>query len=193
MPRSLRADLATWPNALCGLRLVLLAISMVTFYQAHYVVAFTTGIVGGMTDYVDGWLARRLGQTSELGALLDQVTDLLFTFTCLTLLTLDGVWPWPLLLLWGFRDISVLALRTSAAQLGVEIPSSPLGKWASNFIFYAIVFGFGSLAAERGVELGAARVWIDRIGLGGLCIGIAMQWIAGLLYVRRYAQCYGRS
>lgn len=186
-------DLGRPPNLVCLARVVLLWASIQSFYAGWFVGCFAFGIVGGLTDYLDGWLARRLNMVSELGALLDQVTDLLFAFVCLSLLAVEGFWPTYLLLAWGFRDISVLAMRLSAAQLRLTIPSSKLGKVASNFLFYSFIFGFLDMAGARGLELGEAKDAVRWVGLGAVHIGVVLQWVTAFGYLRVYVRNYEGS
>ncbi|MDX9723803.1 MAG: CDP-alcohol phosphatidyltransferase family protein [Myxococcota bacterium] len=182
-------DIRKLPNLLCLYRLVAILIAVAIFFLGHPLLSLALGITAGLTDYFDGYFARKWNQVTELGALLDTVADLLFAFACITLAIQIEVWPLYLLYLWAIRDISVLTLRASAAQQGFTIPSIFLGKLASNFIFYSLCFFPLDYAAPFGQDHWFSLVarWI---GLFGIHAGLAMQWITAFHYLRRYIQNY---
>ena len=190
--RSFVQDLKTIPNLLCIYRIVAVVIAVSIFYMGHPIISVSLGITAGLTDYADGYFARKYNLVTELGALLDALADLLFAFICLVVAVDFNVWPLYLLLLWGFRDLTVLALRASAAQQGFAIPSIFLGKLASNFLFYSFILMAFDYARPFD------NVWITDgihyLGLFGIHAGIAMQWITAVVYFRRYTQLYtGRN
>ena len=137
---------------------------------------------------------------TRLGALLDTVADLMFNFFVIAVAVKMDVWPIWVLYLWGFRDLGVLSMRASAAQLGFDIPSSYLGKVASNFIFYALFlmpFDYAlnnsnymhhAFVAEHiHPYIGTGLHWL---AFGAVLVGIAMQWIAAFQYGRVYIHKY---
>lgn len=186
-------DLATAPNLLCISRIVVFAVAMWAFFSAHYVIAFTLGLISGLTDYVDGYVARKYHMVTELGALLDQVVDLLYAFCCIATLAHLGVWPMYLLFAWGFRDITILTVRLSAAQQGFAIPSVIIGKAATNFLFYSFIFGFFQLAEARGADLGWLSPIAHFLGPFSVHVGLGLQWASAFIYIRRYVQSYRSS
>ncbi len=186
-------DLATPPNLLCVGRLLVFGMAMWAFFSAHYIAAFSLGLISGLTDYVDGYVARKYNMVTELGALLDQVVDLLYAFCCIATLAHLEVWPMYLLFAWGFRDITVLAVRLSAAQQGFSIPSVIIGKAATNFLFYSFIFGFFQLAEARGAELGWLSPIASFLGPFSVHVGLSLQWASALIYIYRYVQSYRSS
>jgi CDP-diacylglycerol---glycerol-3-phosphate 3-phosphatidyltransferase len=125
----------TLPNCLTYLRLALIPVLVAVFY--HYGPlepwpAAAVFVVAGLTDWLDGWLARRLNQTSAFGAFLDPVADKLMVATVLILLVERHASVWialPTVLIVA-REIAVSALREWAAVRGAagSIPVSWLGK-----------------------------------------------------------------
>ena len=89
-----------------------------------------TGIFGlaVLTDYLDGYVARRRNEVTRLGILLDPLADKLLTAAAFLSLVELGVVPaWVVLIIVG-RELAVTALRNFGAVRGVLIPASPLGK-----------------------------------------------------------------
>jgi CDP-diacylglycerol--glycerol-3-phosphate 3-phosphatidyltransferase len=89
-----------------------------------------------LTDLLDGWLARRGGQVTRVGKLLDPLADKLLVLTALVLLVaLDRIplWGVPLVVLVLGREIAVTGLRAMASLDGVVLGASSLGKWKTGF------------------------------------------------------------
>jgi CDP-diacylglycerol--glycerol-3-phosphate 3-phosphatidyltransferase/cardiolipin synthase len=123
------------PNTLTLLRILLIPVLVLAFYLpvtwSHLASAciFTFAAV---TDGLDGWLARRLGQTSALGAFLDPVADKLMIAVALVLLVERHPTPWlalPAAVIIG-REITISALREWMAELGdrKRVAVSGMGK-----------------------------------------------------------------
>ena len=114
-----------WPNALTLLRIVLVPVFIVVFFApvrwANEVTALLFAI-GALTDWLDGYLARRLGQTSHFGAFLDPVADKLMVATVLVLLVQadpTAAMAVPAVVIIG-REIAVSALREFMAEIGAR-------------------------------------------------------------------------
>jgi cardiolipin synthase (CMP-forming) len=133
--------------------------------------------VAGVTDFLDGYLARRLRQTSTVGEVLDPVADRLYILAVVVGLALRDVIPWwaalslPLrdLLLWGL--VPVLRTRGYSA-----LPVHFLGKAATFNLLYAFPLlllgdGDGAVATLANVFGWAFALW-----------GIGLYWWAGILY-----------
>ena len=103
-------------------------------------VAFVSFVVAALTDFVDGWLARRLDAVSIWGAILDPIADkVLVCGVVLGLLTLGGsagvAIPAALIL---FREFTVSALREVAAGKGITLPVTVLAKWKTTLQLLAL-------------------------------------------------------
>ena len=113
------------PNLLTWLRVLAIPLVVAIFYlplpQATINVCATTlFIAAAVTDWADGWLARRLGQTSAFGAFLDPVADkLLVCAALLMLVELDRLEAIVALVIVG-REITISALREWMAQMGAR-------------------------------------------------------------------------
>jgi cardiolipin synthase (CMP-forming) len=180
-------DLLLPPNVTSLARIILIVAAAALIVAGHPIAGLVVGVPAGLTDYLDGYLARRLGQETELGALLDVLADILFALVCFTLALALGVWPLYLLLVWGFRDLGVLALRASAAREGFAIRSAVLGKVATNVNSYAFLL----MALDGGRLLsGTAAVLVHHAGLAAIHVGLALQWVTALGYLGAYARGY---
>jgi CDP-diacylglycerol--glycerol-3-phosphate 3-phosphatidyltransferase len=124
------------PNALTLLRMVLIPIFVVLFYfpefETKHIVLTTIFVIAGISDWFDGFLARRLKQQSAFGAFLDPVADKLMVGTVLALLISKH--PGPLLAVPGAviigREIAISALREWMANIGehTKVAVSFIGK-----------------------------------------------------------------
>ena len=134
-------------------------------------------MVSGVTDYLDGWLARRLGQTSELGRLLDPVADRLYILAVVIGLALRDIIPWWLAVVLPLRDVFLFCLVPFLRTRGFSsLPVHFLGKAATAGLLYAFPLlllgdGDGTIAALAQVFGWAFAIW-----------GVALYWWGGVLY-----------
>ncbi len=129
--------------------------------------AFTIYAIAGVTDYLDGYLARAWKLQSSLGRMLDPIADKLLVAVCLLMLVADKT-------ISGFsivaaivilsREILVSGLREYLAELKVSIPVSQIAKWKTTMQIIAVGFLVVGSAGERvlshTVEIGLALLWI---------------------------------
>ena len=121
------------PNALTLFRIFLvpfLVVVLLTKFTGREFVGLGIFLVAAVTDFFDGWIARRRNQTTRLGALLDPIADkLLMSAAFISLVEMDPshVPAWMVVIIIG-REFAVSGLRSIAAQQGVTIAASPLGK-----------------------------------------------------------------
>ena len=126
----------TIPNMLTGLRIVLIPAVVVLFYLPYDWSDMACGLMfalAGITDSFDGYLARKWGQTTRLGAFLDPVADKLIVAAALVLLvSRDPHWYVTLaaIVIIG-REIAISALREWMAEIGArgKVAVSALGKF----------------------------------------------------------------
>jgi CDP-diacylglycerol--glycerol-3-phosphate 3-phosphatidyltransferase len=118
-------------NSLTLLRICLVPVLVVVLLtRTEHGLWIGAGIfgVGVLTDYLDGYLARRRGQVTRLGILLDPIADkLLTTAAFIALVELKTVPAWGVWIIVG-REIVVTGLRNVASMWGILIPASKLGK-----------------------------------------------------------------
>src|SRR6185369_12513964 len=96
-------------------------------------------VFAGVSDYLDGRLARALNQTSRLGTLLDPLADRLYILATIIALTIRGNIPWWLTAVIIGRDvfISLLLVPMRRLGLGTALPVHYLGKAATLNLLYA--------------------------------------------------------
>lgn len=127
--------------------------------------------VAALTDFLDGYLARRMGTTSTLGAFLDTTADkLLVTGTLFALVSVDRVSIWAAVII-VMREFIVMALRGLVAITGSLIPPSTWGKIKAGAQFTAIFLAFLRLAEPWGpLYLDQWAMWV------AVAVTIASGW-----------------
>lgn len=134
------------PNLLTILRVLLIPVFILLFYMPFpwsYWAASTIFALACATDWLDGYLARRLGQSTAFGAFLDPVADKLIVAVALVLLVEEHANLWltlPAVIIIG-REIVVSALREWMAELGARahVAVSSIGKWKTAAQMLALV------------------------------------------------------
>lgn len=118
----------TIPNAITLARLALVVPLAIALEGGHQLWALALFAFASGTDWVDGYLARRLNQTSALGALLDPLVDKILVTTALAGLTYQGVIPaWTVTVVLS-REFLITGLRAAAINAGVVLSASWWGK-----------------------------------------------------------------
>lgn len=140
-------------------------------------------IVAGVTDYLDGFLARLYEQQSSLGRMLDPIADKLLIAACLLMLCADGTirsWSlWAAIVILS-REILVSGLREFLAEVKVSVPVSNLAKWKTAMQLVAVGF---LVAGPAGDDLLPAG-WTVAIGLVLLWIAAFLTLITGYDYMK---------
>jgi CDP-diacylglycerol--glycerol-3-phosphate 3-phosphatidyltransferase len=134
------------PNLITVLRVLLIPIFILLFYLPYtwsYMAASTVFAFAAATDWLDGYLARRLEQSTPFGAFLDPVADKLMVAVALVLLVQAHANLWltlPAAVIIG-REIVISALREWMAELGAraQVAVSNLGKWKTAAQMLALV------------------------------------------------------
>jgi CDP-diacylglycerol--glycerol-3-phosphate 3-phosphatidyltransferase len=175
------------PNALSLARIFLvplLVLVLVTKFEGRLIYGVRMEIVGAaifgiasLTDWLDGYLARRRKQVTTLGQLLDPLADkLLITAALLSLVQMDIAPAWMVLVILG-REFAVTVLRGVAYSRGVVIAASPLGKLKMVSQVVAIlllILGYDHL--QRFFILGRIALWV----------AVITAVASGLDYYRRF-------
>jgi cardiolipin synthase len=133
--------------------------------------------VSGVSDYADGYLARRLNQTSKVGEILDPVADRLYILSTVIGLAARGIIPWWLALVLPARDAFLWCLVPFLRTRGYSsLPVHFLGKAATANLLYA--FPLLLLGDGTGTLPMLAKVFGWAFAIWGTCL----YWWAGLLY-----------
>jgi CDP-diacylglycerol---glycerol-3-phosphate 3-phosphatidyltransferase len=119
------------PNALTALRIFLvplLVVVLLTRVEGHVYVGAAIFGLAVLTDYLDGYFARRRNEVTRLGILLDPLADKLLTAAAFLSLVEMGLVPAWVVMIVLARELAVTGLRNVAAGRGVLIRASGLGK-----------------------------------------------------------------
>ncbi len=175
----------TLPNALSVLRLAGVPVFLWLVLGPHRDgIALLLLIASGITDYLDGKLARLLGQSSKLGALLDPTADRLYIVSTVVALTIRGIIPIWLLVILIARDVVLLGFGPVLMRLGygIALPVHFLGKAATFNLLYA----FPLLLATTG------DTWVATVSRpfawAFVIWGTALYWWAIVLYAVQVRQ-----
>ena len=189
--RSLREDAANLPNMLTMGRIVVIPWVLWLMWQDTRVANFWACIVfsaAAVTDFIDGYLARRMGLTSLLGKYLDPLADKLIVIGTLVMcVELGRVPAWAIVVIVS-RELAITALRALAIGERVEIVASRGGKDKTAIQMVAVVtlildntyiFDFGLF---RGV------VDLNAVGLVMLYISVLFTVFSGGEYIALFAE-----
>jgi len=177
------------PNSLTVTRIFLvplLVVVLLTKFEGRQIFGIPNEIVGAaifglasLTDWADGYVARRRKQITPLGQMIDPLADKLLTLAALiSLVQLDLAPAWMVAVLLG-RDFAVTGLRSLAYSRGVAVPASPLGKIkmvAQVVAILALILAHGQMR----------EFYLDRIGQTALWIAVIVSLASGADYFRRY-------
>lgn len=172
----------TVPNLISFARLLGVPLFLYLILVAHQQAAAVVVLaVGGTTDWVDGYLARRLGQVSRLGELLDPLADRLYIFATLLALTATGVIPWPFTAALLLREVVVGLTIPVLRRYGYgPLPVHYVGKTAT----FILLFAFPVLLLAHASA--GARPIAGPAGWGLAWWGLALYWAAGVLYLIQF-------
>ncbi|KQQ01494.1 MULTISPECIES: CDP-alcohol phosphatidyltransferase family protein [unclassified Rathayibacter] len=177
MVRTGEDRLWTVPNILSMVRLALVPVFLVLVVQGEDALALVTLVVSSLTDYLDGWIARRFDQMTRLGSILDPAADRLYIFATVIGLAFRDLVPWWLVAVLVARDLLLVVLAVILANHGYgPLPVHHLGKFATFCLFYAlplIMLGqaFPAIAPASMPIAWAFALW-----------GAFLYWWAGIVY-----------
>jgi cardiolipin synthase (CMP-forming) len=131
--------------------------------------------LAGISDYLDGYLARVYAQQSSLGRMLDPIADKLLIAACLLMLVADGSirsWSiWAAIVILS-REILVSGLREFLAEVKVSVPVSKLAKWKTTAQIVCVGFLIAGSAGDAVLPVGWTRM-----------IGLVLLWVAAILTI----------
>lgn len=174
-PRKMRP--LSLPNVLTYARIMAIpAVVALLFWPGDpamrwYALALYTA--AGVTDYLDGYLARLYDEQSSLGRMLDPIADKLLVAACLLMLVADSTirsWSiWAAIVILS-REILVSGLREFLAEVKVSVPVSRLAKWKTAMQLVAVGFLIAGPAGDAILPPDWTRL-----------IGLALLWVAAIL------------
>ena|SRR5246127_3693698 len=174
-------QLKSAPNLLTLMRLVFVPLVVVAIQQQKYALALLIFVVAGITDGLDGLLARVLKQKTTLGQYLDPIADKMLLSTMFLMLAIAHVIRWPVTIMVFSRDIIILIVCTLLYATGIMKVFRPswFGKanTAAQIISVPIVLLY-QITGSNWARLGKRwSIWIT----------VALTVISGVHYVLRLA------
>ena len=171
----------TIPNLITFLRLCCLPVFLWMLFEQESVAgaALLLGVLG-MTDWVDGWWARRFGQESEFGAIFDPTVDrLLFVVASVSVIIRPGVPDWFLVAVLA-REILVGSMMILGKVMGMKVfPVTTLGKRYTFLLMMAVPLLLLGTSDHPTADLGWIAGWV--LGIPGLLLS----WYTAIDYVPR--------
>ncbi len=174
----------TLPNAVSVARLFGVPLFLWLVLGPHWDAwAVLVVVLSGVTDWLDGKLARTLNQSSKLGQILDPVADRLYILAVVVGLALRGIIPWWLAALLPLRDVFLFCLVPFLRTRGYSaLPVHFLGKAATFNLLYAFPL------LLLGETSGAWQTLANVFGWAFAIWGTGLYWWAGLLYAYQVVQ-----
>ncbi len=174
------AGLLSLPNLITLARLCAVPLAFWLVIDRAMAVAFGLFVAAGASDAVDGWLARRSGEASRLGALLDPVADKALLVTMYVTLAAVSALPSWLATLVVFRDVVIVGGVVVLGQLGQPVAIRPLFVSKVNTVLQILLValtlflaGFGVAAAPADAAV-VALTWA--VAATTLISGVAYVW-----------------
>jgi CDP-diacylglycerol--glycerol-3-phosphate 3-phosphatidyltransferase len=183
VPESSRVSDRIWtiPNLLSFVRLLFVPVFFWLIVGPHAdVAAVVVLVLSGLTDWLDGRLARRLGQISRLGQQLDPLADRLYTLAALIALALRDIVPWWFVVVLLARDVWMFVVIAALRRRGYgPVPVNLVGKAATVALLWCFPLlllsaGDGAIATGCAVFGWAFALW-----------GLGLYWLSAVLYTRQ--------
>lgn len=154
------------PNAITFSRLIMTAAFVLAVSQsssAGYLIGLILFIVAAASDWLDGYLARKMGLVTPLGKLMDPLADKILVSAAFVFFTEKGLCPvWVTALIIG-REFLVTGLRQIAIESGHVLAADNLGKWKTTFQLTYLITGLVWLASENGENPPAMLLWLGHL------------------------------
>lgn len=169
----------TIPNAMSFARLLGVPVFLWLLLAEHADGwAFVLLVLAGISDWLDGAVARATGQMSRLGELLDPLADRLYIAATVIGLAIRGIIPWWLVGVLAARDLMLLCLLPYLRRRGlVALPVTLVGKAAT----FCLLWGFPFLLLST--WSGTVGTWASVLGWGFSAWGVGLYWWAGISYL----------
>ncbi|MCE9576149.1 MAG: CDP-diacylglycerol--glycerol-3-phosphate 3-phosphatidyltransferase [Deltaproteobacteria bacterium] len=190
--RPLRDEITDLPNLITLARIAL--IPAVLAFTARggpgmAIAACSLFLLGAATDWLDGWLARRMGLVTVLGKFLDPLADKLIVLSTLVILVGAGRAPAWLTVLLMSRELAVTGLRAIASQEGLVIAAGTSGKIKT----VMQLAGIALLLAHYPIELGPVTIDCHQIGTWIVYASLVMSLLSAVEYFRFFADAAARQ
>jgi CDP-diacylglycerol--glycerol-3-phosphate 3-phosphatidyltransferase len=154
------------PNAITFSRLIMTAAFVVAVSQssrAGYGIGLALFVIAAASDWLDGYLARKMGLVTPLGKLMDPLADKILVSAAFVFFTEQKLCPvWVTALIIG-REFLVTGLRQIAIEAGQVLAADNLGKWKTTFQLAYLITGLVWLTAEHAKKQVAVLEWLGNL------------------------------
>ena len=138
-------------------------------YLLYWRIGYVVAVIAGITDFLDGYLARKLDQVTDFGKLMDPLTDKIFTVGCFIVFTGYGLVPSWITVLILTREFTVTGLRSLAASKGEVIAAKDIGKVKT--VLQMLVLAFGGCFWVDWISMeGVTYIWVWPFILGSMTL-----------------------
>ncbi len=194
---NLRTGRLNLPNILTLARVAAVPVVLVLLLSDSRVSGVWAAAIFGIaavTDFIDGWLARKWGVVTVLGKFLDPLADKLIVMVALIMLIpLDRVPAWAVFMILA-REMVVTGLRSIASSEGIVIDASELGKYKTIYQMVAIPglmlhYDFNWFF---GLEWGMFQVNMHNFGIFFFYIAFALTLYSGYDYLKKFFRVFAR-
>jgi len=185
---NLKEQFFTLPNLLSALRLALVPVFLLLLINEKFLLAICALALASLTDFLDGFFARRWNQVTRLGQLLDPAADRLYIFSTLVGLAYVGQIPWWIVVVIFARDAMLAVAYVVLANFGHgPLPVHYLGKTATFALLYAFPLLLMSHVWNAAAFLLLPFAWAFALW------GVGLYWWAGFVYLRQVREVVRNS
>jgi cardiolipin synthase len=168
------------PNLITLGRLVLVPVAIEMIASQNWTGAFAIFVVAGLSDAIDGALARRLALRSELGAVLDPLADKALLVSIFVALAVAGIVPAALTIIVVSRDVMIIGAVLIAWVLGKPMEIKPLRisklNTTAQIVFAGLVLGAQAFGFELSLWFSAGTAIVAGLTLASAAVYLA-QWL----------------
>lgn len=159
------------PNTLTMSRFLLVPLFLALYFSDYKIAALFIVLLAGLTDVLDGYIARRNGQITLTGMMLDPLADKLMMLAVIIALLAGGALPWEAFGVMAFRELGMIVTSAYFHFTGYKtLPANNLGKVTTVVYYLAILLLF--LETQGGM----AVLWF----------GIGLSYVASFVYLVKF-------
>ncbi len=178
-----KKDLWSIPNILCYIRFFLIPVFVITYIRANepkqYVQAAAVVFISGLTDFLDGFIARKFDMVTELGKLIDPLADKLTQASLIFILVVKIKWMFLLLILFVVMQLFLLVAGIVMLKKGTKLNGAKWFGKVSTTVFYATML----------VLVAVPTLKVDITNILMMVCG-AFLLLSFLLYINEYIKMY---
>ncbi len=182
--QSIRSTVFNLPNQLTGSRLFLSIVLFVFLGMQWYLTSLVLFVVAASTDWLDGYLARKYGQVTVLGRILDPFVDKVIvcgTYIFLVSVPDSEIRAWMAVVIVG-RELLITAIRSFLERQGADFSANMSGKL--KMVLQCIAAGVSLFYLSQLSAHGTAADWVYWLLIGSVYTAVALTVISGIAYIR---------